>query len=346
MKITGELKDHSIIVEKPKDVGRLYNKSRMGQTLSGGILSLDLIEGCFLIDEGKINIFYNEQKINFEDLVKIASKDIDNFEIKYLVFKDLRKRGHIIKLSENKIYDLSQFNKKEKKPEFFVCVFSERDFFDIDKTHNLLDKLSKGSVLWFAIVDDEGDITYYEVLHKDFKGNIKQRSYGKIKGIVLDNRVLIFDNKKKDLFEKEFFGKPFGSALQLSFVEALYLIDRKVLSLEDKSNKKISKVKFLKYVKTKHSSILSNLHVFKDLKNHSLVVKTGFKFGTNFRVYTDHPDDIHAEYLVHVVDKDFTSLWSEFSRAVRLAHSVNKEIVFARILREDVEYICFARLRP
>ncbi len=347
MLIKGELKDKKVIVEKPKDVGRLYNKSRLGTPISGGALELNLIESCFLLDEEKIKIFFNEKEVDFEFLVKIASKEIDNFELKYLVFKDLRRRGHIVKISKDDYFDIYQYKKKEKEQEFFVCVFSERDYFEIKKIHDLLKNTSKGSVLWIAIVDDEGDITYYKVLHSDLKGCIKPNNFKKIKGFLLDDRVLVFDNVKiKKLFDKEFFGKKFGPALQLSFVEGLYLLEKGAL-LFDKDDKKVSKTKFLKYAKKRHSNISSELTVFKDLKKRKLVVKTGFKFGTDFRVYTDHPDDIHAEYLVHVVTKDYISLWSEFSRAVRLAHSVNKEIVFARILKEDiVEYICFGRLRP
>ncbi len=348
MMITGELIDKKIIVKKAKDIGRLYNKSRMGKTCSGGFLEINLIEGCFLLDEEKIKIKSDKTIIDFETLVRISSREIKDFEIKYLVFKDLRKRGQVVKVSNEKsIFDLNQYAKKESEIEFFVCVFSERDFFDIEKTHKLIKKIPKNSSLWIAIVDDEGDITYYKVSNVDFKGEIKPGSFSKIKGLVLDDRVLIFDEKKtKNLFEKEFFGKPFGPALQISFVEALYLLDKKALTLEDKNEKKVSKTKFLKYAKKRHENILEEFSVFRDLKNRNLVIKTGFKFGTNFRVYTGHPDHIHAEYLVHVVDKNFTSLWSEFSRAVRLAHSVNKEIVFARTLNSNVEYICFGRLRP
>ena len=54
----------------------------------------------------------------------------------------------------------------------------------------------------------------------------------------------------------------------------------------------------------------------------------------------------HAEYLVHVVNKNFKSIWAEISRAVRLAHSVNKEILFARVDGKDLDYIRLGRLRP
>jgi tRNA-intron endonuclease len=88
------------------------------------------------------------------------------------------------------------------------------------------------------------------------------------------------------------------------------------------------------------------LIVFKDLKKRGLIVKTGFKFGAHFRAYEKKPDETHAEYLVHVVEKNFKSIWAEISRAVRLAHTVNKEIVFARVDKNKIDYIKFGRLRP
>jgi tRNA-intron endonuclease len=66
----------------------------------------------------------------------------------------------------------------------------------------------------------------------------------------------------------------------------------------------------------------------------------------HFRAYTKKPDVTHAEYLVHVVEKKFKSVWAEISRAVRLAHSVNKEIVFARLDGKNIDYIRLGRLRP
>ena len=92
--------------------------------------------------------------------------------------------------------------------------------------------------------------------------------------------------------------------------------------------------------------IEQRLMVYKDLKQRGLLVKTGFKFGAHFRAYTKKPEETHAEYLVHVANKNFRTLWAEISRAVRLAHSVNKEIVFACVEDDKIDYIRFGRLRP
>jgi len=67
MQISGELKEDRVIIQKPKDVGRLYNKSHFGKPLSGNKLELDLIESIFLLDEGKIKIMKEKKEDGLED---------------------------------------------------------------------------------------------------------------------------------------------------------------------------------------------------------------------------------------------------------------------------------------
>jgi tRNA-intron endonuclease len=79
-----------------------------------------------------------------------------------------------------------------------------------------------------------------------------------------------------------------------------------------------------------------------------MLVKTGFKFGTHFRAYTQPPGKNHAEYLIHAVTDQYTGSWAEISRAVRLAHSVNKTFAFALYDKhtESIFYLSLSRLRP
>ena len=88
--------------------------------------------------------------------------------------------------------------------------------------------------------------------------------------------------------------------------------------------------------------------VYRDLRNHKLVVKTGFKFGTHFRVYKQVESLAkvpHSEYLVHTVPDDHVFMPPVLSRAVRLAHSVRKQMLFA-YPDEDVRYLEIRRLKP
>jgi len=344
MQISGELKKDKIIVKKPKDVGRLYNKSHIGKIVSENNLELNLLEGVFLLGEGKINIFRNKERIDFEKLTKISAKSIPEFEVKYHAFKDLRNRGHAIKFY-NKDKNISFFNFNDT---FYLSTCSERDFLLIDEAKKLIKKVEqKGKELWVGILDEEGDLTYYIMSLPDIKGKNQEHIFEKTKGILLEDRVIVFDKKaSKNLHEKEFYGKPFGEGIQLSIVEAMHLQEKDFFDIYTTDDKRISKQIFLKIVKAQQPDIKLRFSVFKDLKKRGLLVKTGFKFGAHFRAYTTKPEDTHAEYLVNVVPKGFKSTWAEISRAVRLAHSVNKEIVFARVDKQNIDYIKFGRLRP
>ena len=88
------------------------------------------------------------------------------------------------------------------------------------------------------------------------------------------------------------------------------------------------------------------LHRWRQISQASSLVKTGFKYGSHFRAYEGDPGKQHARYLVHAVPKDYTAMWPEVSRAVRLAHGVKKEILLGRVTDKDVEYVSLSRYRP
>jgi tRNA-intron endonuclease len=350
MDISGELSNNHIQVKKSRDIGRLYNKSHIGTLISGNFLQLDLLEGVFLLDEGKMMLFQNKKLINFPQLLRFAAQQIPEFETKYIVFKDLRNRGHAITLCNSNVpVTFCKFKQNnENAPSCMIAAFSERDILDIDVTKQLSQQAEKkNTTLWFALVDEEGDLTYYDISRVNLAGDNSEQRYQKGTCILLKNRLILFDKKlANQLLQQEFSGKPFGEVLQLSFVEALYLLERSVLDIKTTDGKLLSEKKCITLMKKLQPDIEQRLMVFKDLKQQGLLVKTGFKFGAHFRAYTKQPDKTHAEYLIHVVEKGFTSIWAEISRAVRLAHSVNKEFVFARIDNQTIDYIKLGRLRP
>ncbi len=95
--------------------------------------------------------------------------------------------------------------------------------------------------------------------------------------------------------------------------------------------------------------------VFADLRERGLVVKTGFKFGCDFRVYRrgvavkrgpKRPGE-HTKWIVYVVPEDYTCAFQELSRAVRLAHSIRARMLWAVVDNEqNVTYYEVLRLKP
>jgi len=343
-------KDYRIIFEKNRDIGRLHSKSSFGRIVNQGKLEISLLEAAFLLDEDKIKIKKGEKYIVFEEIVKKAAEKIPRFDILYTVFKDLRKRGcHVNIFDEIKKTDFDFLipNKKDDV-NYYVACFSERSYINIKKVKKLIEKAErKKGFLWFTIVDEEGDITYYDTKKLNPYGINKTCKYSKTKAFLIDDRTVIFNEKKyKKLFEKEFFGKSFGKGLQVSMLESLYLKDKKILDIKDINDKIISLEELGGKAEKYQPDIKTRLKIYSDLKNRGLIVKTGFKFGTHFRAYTKKPDEGHAEYLVQSVDKNFKFIWPNISRAVRLAHSVNKEMLFAFEIDDKINYVSLGRLRP
>jgi len=81
--------------------------------------------------------------------------------------------------------------------------------------------------------------------------------------------------------------------------------------------------------------------VYKDLKERRFSVKTGFKFGSDFRVYDKIrgiEDLPHSKYLVSIMDEIRVPMY-EIAGAVRLAQNVRKKMVFAFKNGEENRYL-------
>jgi len=348
---TGTLHKNGVLVTKSKDIGRLFGKSKFGTPVSKNKLQLDFIEAIFLCEEKKLVVYEKEELLTWKNLIAIAAQSQYHFETEYLIFSDLRRRGHQLRILKNDSpFTFYTTNQQElNNSPSLIATFSEREPCTIQTLLTLIKQAkNQQTTCWLAIADEEGDITYYALDSYPLIGKQKPMSFTQTTGLLLKDRVLITTKStSKSLHEKEFFGKPLGSGLQISLVEALYLVKNSDFKIHLPSGKKVNKKQFEKMIETRQTDIDQRYIVFDDLKKHGLIVKTGFKFGNHFRAYSDKPDKTHAEYLIHAVSLNQTIGWSEVSRAIRLAHSVNKKFLFASIdSHENICYLSFERIRP
>lgn len=352
--VKGILKDNEIIISNAKDIGRLYTKSNFGTTQSNNTLKISFIEAAFLLDERKLILFHQNKPISFDQLIRIAAIDDPSFETKFIIFQNLRNRGQQITLCPEKhefTFSLEKKNDGETEKQCYILACSERNKPDLKQYKKLIEHTQKTNAeAWLAIADEEGDVTYYTISEINLQGITEKRTYPPFIGVSLQDRVLIFNESiSNQLHQKEFFGKPFGKGLQLSLVEAVHLMQRGMLIIHHpETDNPIAEKELLTLFSTHQPDLSLRTAVFNDLKERGLRVKTGFKFGTHFRGYTQSPNKSHAEYLIHAVTPHFQSSWAEISRAIRLAHSVNKIFAFAIVEEktENISYVSLQRLRP
>jgi tRNA-intron endonuclease len=69
--------------------------------------------------------------------------------------------------------------------------------------------------------------------------------------------------------------------------------------------------------------------VYRDLREQSLVVTPGVKYGCDFAVYKEGPGIDHAPYMVSVKSQKDTMTATEIVKAGRLATTVRKRFIIA-----------------
>ncbi|UZE92743.1 MAG: tRNA-intron lyase [Methanosarcinales archaeon] len=331
-------------------ITKLYSTSYYGRPKEGK-LELSLVEAAYLLKEGKISIVHDEEPLDFKEFFVIASTLMKNFELKYIVYKDMRGRGYYVQPSVTDFRLYPRGGKPGKtRAMYFVRAISEREPLPLANILHYLEiaeNMRKHIIL--AVVDEESDITFYDVKKTSMKGETKFTG-GKGDGTLLEDRVIVWDSALvKVLHQKGFFGKPLDEErLQLSLVESAYLMKKKVLKVTDATSKVIDLKTFTKRASKIEADFGHKLRVYENLRENGMVAKTGFKFGSHFRAYekVESLDRlIHSKYLVHAISKDHVFLLPELSRAIRLAQSVRKRMIFGYVTGKNVGYIDIGRTK-
>ena len=333
MTLSGKLTGNIVIIEK-RAIEELYNTSFYGRP-RGDMLEVSLTESAYLMYIGKITVEFEGKELDFKQFFLKASHALKNFELLYIVYKDLRERGYYIQPAVTGFRVYPRGGHPGKTPaEFFVFVTSERSPLLLSelKTHlDTVENLKKRLVL--AIVDEESDLTYYEVKRIVPSGSWKLKQDKQLStASLLEDRVMVWDDETSAVLHKEgLFGKPMDQGhLQLSLVESCYLLNRGVLEIQ-RNRETLNFDEFSGIACNIESDFMIKYTVYEKLRDSGLVPKTGFKFGTHFRVYGDFESLAsmsHSDYLVHAVEQEHVFSLQQLSRAVRLANSVRKEMIY------------------
>jgi len=347
--IRGDLSGKKVILGG-EATEELYHQGSFGRPVEGG-LELSLVEAAYLLDRGRIKVSLDGADLDFRSFFEAATSIEAGFEFRYVVYKDLRERGYYVQpgITDFRVYPRG--GRPGKTPaEFYVQVISERHPVSLKELVEPM-KVSRQmrKRLMLAVVDEESDITFYEARDRELRGDMKVEARGGT-ATLLEDRVMLWDPEASEaLHEGGFYGKPGDGRLQLSLVESAYLLDRRVLDIVDRSGDHLSPEEFAIRAKEIEEDFEMKRQVYRDLRDRNLVVKTGFKFGSHFRVYkrVEGSKKVpHSEYLVHAVPDDHVFHLPVVSRAVRLAHSVRKVMIFARQEEGEVRYLEISRLKP
>jgi tRNA-intron endonuclease len=157
--------DKNIVTEDSDLARELYNRSRYGEVKNRKVY-LSFFEALFLLEKNKIII--TDVRGRAYDYDRFVKKMKKGFLVKYAVFKDLRSRGYITKTALKFGADFRVYGKGIKPGEdhakwVVFCVHeSEKHTWKEFSAKNRVAHSTR-KLLLLAVVDDELDISYWEV---------------------------------------------------------------------------------------------------------------------------------------------------------------------------------------
>ena len=156
-----------IVSTNEADAFTLYKKSSFGQPV-GQKIQYSLAETLYLLEKDKIEVIKNKKEIKFEELFRLFKKIDSRIQLKYPVFRDLRDKGYVVKTAlkfgaDFRVYEKGRTPDEEHAKWVIFCEHESNKFSwqEFSSKNRVAHSIKKN--LLIAILDEESDVSYYEV---------------------------------------------------------------------------------------------------------------------------------------------------------------------------------------
>ncbi len=155
------------VISEEDAARELYDKSRFGEMVEGRV-QYSFVEALFLIERGSLNLYDGRKKLGFDAFVKRVESLEENFYTKYCVFRDMRRKGYIVKTALKFGADFRVYDRGVKPGEdhakwilYPVSEGSSLTWHEFAAKNRVAHSTRKN--LLIGIVDAESDVTYYSI---------------------------------------------------------------------------------------------------------------------------------------------------------------------------------------
>lgn len=156
-----------VISSNDSEAHNLYKKSHFGEPV-GEKVHYTLSEALFLAEKRKIEVIVSGKKISPKELLRKLQKKDSRIQVKYPVFRDLRERGYIVKTAlkfgaDFRVYEKGTHPGKAHAKWIIFCEHESKklSWHEFSAKNRVAHSTKKKLLL--AIVDEESDISYYEI---------------------------------------------------------------------------------------------------------------------------------------------------------------------------------------
>lgn len=158
-----------VVTENSNAARLLHTQSQFGTLLKDNRVQLTFLETAYLLDKNKIQLVDSRGKTLGDDkLMRVARRHSKDFHIRFIVFKDLRNRGYTVKTALKFGADFRVYERGVKPGQDHAkwIVYPVRDtsrltWQDFAAKNRVAHSTKKN--LLIAVVDEENDVTYWEV---------------------------------------------------------------------------------------------------------------------------------------------------------------------------------------
>ncbi|MGC8895376.1 MAG: tRNA-intron lyase [Candidatus Bathyarchaeia archaeon] len=168
----------------------------------------------------------------------------------------------------------------------------------------------------------------------------------KVKGLLTEKGVRIPKNQNAEGISSRGYGTMENNELLLTFYEALYLLEKNMLEVEDENGERVDFQKLLRCYELVNENAWAAYLTYRDLRGRGYVVREGFGLGVDFRVYErgEYGKDA-AKYLVLNIQEGKPISLEDLTRAMMQCQSLKKELVLAVINRRgEIVYYSVSQL--
>ena len=154
-----------------------------------------------------------------------------------------------------------------------------------------------------------------------------------VTGQVVSGKVCITERGMIRELEEKGYGEIQRERLYLKQFEALYLLYAKRLILK-RGKKQVDFDSFMSISQKLDAAILTKFLIYRDLRNRGYVVKDGFGFGSDFRVYErGHFGQKGAKFLIFGLNEGQQEKIGELQKKIEEITQMGKEPIIAVIER-------------
>lgn len=178
------------------------------------------------------------------------------------------------------------------------------------------------------------------------KGKASGNTELKVKGLLVEKGVRISSQNAESISSRGY-GTIENAGLLLTFYEALYLLEKKMLEVEDEKRKPVDFQKLLHCYEAINENAWAAYLTYRDLRSRGYVVREGFGLGVDFRVYErgEYGKDT-AKYLILTIQEGKPISLEDLTRAMLQCQSLKKELVLAVINRRgEIVYYSVSQLQ-